>query len=52
MAKFMIARNLQRAWGGARSGFARLSSALVLLAALCLLWLTLVFHLIGFGTHY
>ena len=44
--------NLQRAWRGARGGFARLWSALVLFAALALLWVMLAFHLISFGTHY
>ena len=44
--------NLRRAWQGGRSGFSRLWSALLVFAALVILWVMLAFHLIGFGTHY
>jgi hypothetical protein len=44
--------NLQRVWRGNRGWFARLWGALLMLAALLTLWVTLSFHLIHFGTHY
>jgi hypothetical protein len=44
--------NLPRVWQGVRSRFAQLWSALVMLAALPILWVMLVFHLIRCGAHY
>jgi CubicO group peptidase (beta-lactamase class C family) len=44
--------NLRRVWQGVRSGFSRLWSALLVFAALVILWVMLAFHLISFGTHY
>ena len=44
--------NLQRVWRGNRGWFAKLWSALLVLAGLLTLWVTLTFHLIHFGTHY
>jgi CubicO group peptidase (beta-lactamase class C family) len=44
--------NVQRTWSGRRGAFARLWGALLLIAALSLLWLMLAFHLISFGPHY
>ena len=44
--------NLQRVWRSNRGWFAKLWSALVVLAALLSLWVTLSFHLISFGARY
>ncbi len=44
--------NLQRVWRGKRGWFARLWSALLVLAALLTLWVTLSFHLIHLGARY
>jgi CubicO group peptidase (beta-lactamase class C family) len=44
--------NLQRVWRGVRTRCAKLWSALLVLAALSILWVMLAFHLISFGTHY
>jgi CubicO group peptidase (beta-lactamase class C family) len=44
--------NIQRIWQGKRGWFAKLWSALLMLAGLLILWVTLSFHLISFGTHY
>lgn len=44
--------NLQGKWRRARTKFAKLWSALIVLAALSILWAMLAFHLIGFGTDY
>jgi hypothetical protein len=44
--------NLLRVWQGNRSWFAKLWSALLLLAALVTLWVTFGFHLISFGVRY
>lgn len=44
--------HLQRVWQGGRSRFAHLWSALLVVAALVILWVMLAFHLISFGTHY
>ena len=44
--------HLQRVWQGGRSRFAHLWSALLVVAALVILWVMRAFHLIGFGTHY
>jgi CubicO group peptidase (beta-lactamase class C family) len=44
--------NLQRVWQGVRSSFSKLWSALLVLAALSILWMMLAFHLISFGTYY
>jgi CubicO group peptidase (beta-lactamase class C family) len=44
--------NLQRVWQSNRSWFAKLWSVLLVLAALVILWVTLSFHLVSFGTRY
>ncbi len=44
--------NLQRIWRGKRGWFAKLWSALLVLAALLTLWVTLSFHLIHLGARY
>jgi hypothetical protein len=44
--------NLQLVWRGVRGRFAKLWAALLALAALSILWVLLLFHLISFGTHY
>jgi CubicO group peptidase (beta-lactamase class C family) len=44
--------NVQRAWIGPRGWFARAWSALLVLAAVAILWVTLAFHLVSFGTRY
>ncbi len=44
--------NLQRVWRGKRGWFAKLWSALLVLAALLTLWVTLSFHLIHLGARY
>jgi CubicO group peptidase (beta-lactamase class C family) len=44
--------NLLRVWRGARGWFAKLWSVLLGVAALLLLWVTLSFHLISFGSRY
>jgi CubicO group peptidase (beta-lactamase class C family) len=44
--------NLRRVWRGNRGWFAKLWSALTVLAALFTLWVALSFHLISFGARY
>jgi Beta-lactamase len=44
--------NLGRVWRGARGRFAKLWSALLVVAALSIFWVMLAFHLISFGAHY
>ncbi len=39
-------------WKGHRGWFAKLWSPLLAIAALCILWVALGFHLISFGSHY
>jgi CubicO group peptidase (beta-lactamase class C family) len=44
--------NLWAAWKSRRGWFARVWSALLVVAALCILWVALAFHLISFGSQY
>jgi CubicO group peptidase (beta-lactamase class C family) len=44
--------NLQRVWRSSRGWFAKLWSVLLVLAAVFIIWVTLSFHLISFGTRY
>jgi CubicO group peptidase (beta-lactamase class C family) len=44
--------NLLRVWRSVRGRFSKLWSALTVLAAASILWMMLVFHLVGFGANY
>ena len=44
--------NLLLVWQGVRSKFAKLWSALTVLATASILWVMLVFHLVSFGADY
>ena len=44
--------NLKHVWRRARSGFAKLWAALLMLATIPIIWVMLAFHLISIGTHY
>jgi CubicO group peptidase (beta-lactamase class C family) len=44
--------NLKHVWRHTRSGFAKLWAALLVLAAIPIVWVMLAFHLISIGTHY
>ena len=48
----LIAWNMWEAWRGDRRWTAKLWSLLLFLAALIVLWVGLVFNLIGFGVNY